>query len=156
MPLARQVRRSTLFAGLGLFFLMAMTGPPAGAAGKPNPEVTVTPNTGLVDGQMVVVSGTGFQEQLINLIECGGADLDAHPVIGPVCSDYAVTVRSDAEGNFEPVDFTVATIIVGTRYFHGNHLVAATHDCEPVDDCYIKAYSLTGGVRSATGSLSFA
>jgi Neocarzinostatin family len=152
VPLAR---RSALLAALVTLVLVAIAGAPA-QAGRPNPQITVIPNTGLVDGQIVSVSGSGFQEQQIAIIQCGGADLTHHPVIGPVCSNYAVTTQTDAAGNFGPVDFTVTTIIVGTRYVHGNHLVAATYDCAPADDCYLKAYSLTGGVRSATQDISFA
>lgn len=156
MHLARDVARwSTLLAGTVSVVVFGFAGAPANA-GRPNPQIVVTPNTGLVDGQVVSVSGSGYQEQAIAIIECGGADLNHRPVIGPVCSDYVVTVQSDADGNFPPVDFTVATTIVGTRYVHGNHLESATHDCAPVDDCYIKAYSLTRGVRSGEQGLSFA
>jgi hypothetical protein len=156
MLFARNVgKRFASLVGAGLLMLAVLSGAPAHAY-APGVLVTVTPNTGLVDGQTVSVSGSGYQAQLINVIECGGADLTQHPVIGPVCSDYAVTVQSDADGNFGPVDFTVAATIVGTRYVHGNHLESTTHDCAPVDDCYIKAYSLTKGVRLAQENVSFA
>jgi hypothetical protein len=156
MRFARNVaRRFTLLLGASFLVVAGFSGAPAYAF-APGTAITVTPNTGLVDGQTVSVSGSGYQQQQIAIIECGGADLNHHPTIGPVCSDYSVTVQADADGNFGPVDFTVATTIVGTRYVHGNHLEHTTHDCAPVDDCYIKAYALDRGVRLAQENLSFA
>ena len=128
------------------------------AASKPNPTINVSPSSGLTDGQPVQVSGQGWQEQAIEIAECGGADLAAHPSVGPVCTyfTHSVDVQSDADGNFSAVDFDVAATIVGTRYVHGNHPVTATYDCTAANDCYIRAYSLTKATQSATVPISFA
>jgi Neocarzinostatin family len=149
------ILRFSVLAALCASVLVVAMGGPSVAAGRPNPQITVTPSTGLVDGQLVSVSGSGFQEQAVAIIECGGGDPDQHPPVGPVCSDYAVVVSSDADGNFGPADFAVAAIIVGTRYEHGNHLVTATYDCLATNDCYLRAYGLTRGVRRADQGITF-
>jgi Neocarzinostatin family len=148
-------RRLALLTALCASAVVVAGSAPAIAAGRPTPQITVIPNTGLVDGQIVSVSGSGFQEQAIAIIECGGGDPSQHPPVGPVCSDYAVVVSSDTDGNFAPVDFSVAAIVVGTRYVHGNHLETATYDCLAANDCYLRAYALTRAFRSAAQGVTF-
>jgi hypothetical protein len=153
MPRTRSaIRRFVLLAAVGL--LMGGLTQTGAYGAEPNPQITVEPNTGLVAGQAVVVSGTGFQPyQKIQIIECGAA-VTTPPFIGATCSDYSVGLQTDADGSFAPVSFTVTTSITGSRWVKG-HYIPATHDCEPTADCYVHAYSTTRGLRSANGDLSF-
>lgn len=151
--------RSLLSMSVVLVLLAAVVVTTMAAAGKPNPVITVSPDGGLSDGEAVEVSGTGFQERQIHIAECGGADVTAHPVVGPVCTyfTYYVAVQSDADGNFAPVSFTVERTIRGTRYVNGVHdPEAASYDCLPLNDCFIKAYATTRGSRIATHPITFA
>lgn len=118
----------------------------AAHASPPSPTVTVTPNTGLSDGQTVQISGSGFRSNVdLIFIECG--PLDTQPFSGgrhsATCSDYAVTATTDASGSFS-VNFTVSTLVQGTTRVHGKN-VPGTYDCTPLNDCHIHVYSLTGG-----------
>ncbi len=150
--------RILLALGLVSMFLIAFGATASSAAGKPNPAVTVSPNTSLLDGQAVQVSGSGYQQQQIEIAECGGADLSAHPAVGPVCTyfTHSVTTQASADGSFGPTTFTVERVIVGTRYVNGNHPVSTTYDCSTANDCYIRAFSTTRGNRSATQTVNFA
>jgi hypothetical protein len=127
------------------------------AAGANNPAITVTPGTGLTDGQHVQVSGTGYQKQQhIIITECGGGDMNAKPIVRPVCSDYTVTVETDAQGAFAAQDFVVHTSYSGHRYSRGIHTEAATHTCTGAKDCYIYAYAKDRATRFAREYISFA
>lgn len=150
--------RLVLAIGIVSVFLLGFGASTSSATGKPSPGITVSPSTSLSNGQAVQVSGSGFQEQQIEIAECGGADLSAHPAVGPVCTyfTHSVTTQSDADGNFGPTAFTVEKVIVGTRYVNGNHPVSTTYDCSANNDCYIRAFNTTRGNRSATQVLSFA
>lgn len=150
----RRIRRFGFLAVVGLFMVVALTQTGAYGQGQPNPQITVVPDTGLVDGQTVAVSGTGFQpDQGIQMIECG-AEVTTPPFIGATCSSYSVGLQADGDGNFGPVNFTVTTSITGSRWVHG-HYVAAAHDCAPTADCYVHAYTTTRALRSANQGLSF-
>ena len=128
---------------------------PLYAQGQPSPQITVDPATGLADGQTVAVSGTGFQaDQDVALVECG-AEVTTPPFIGATCTYYTVSVRTDAEGNFGPVNFTVTTAITGARWAKG-HYIPASHTCAATEDCYVHAFSLSRGLRSANRHLGFA
>jgi Neocarzinostatin family len=152
--LRRTVRRPPLLAAVGLLVVGGLTQPGAQSAGRPNPQVTVDPDTALADGQTVVVTGTGFQpDQNIQIIECG-AEVTTPPFIGATCGDYLVGLKVDGDGNFGPVNFTVTTSITGSRWEKG-HYIPATHDCAPTADCYLHAYSTTRAARSANGHISF-
>jgi len=140
---------------LSITVVAGVSGDSLRAQGKPDPQVTVDPNTDLTDGGTVNVSGTGFQsDQDVGLIECG-AEVTTPPFIGATCSFYSVTVRTDADGNFGPVAFTVSTTVTGTRWSKG-HSIPSSHTCEPTGDCYVHAFSLSKGLRSANQHLGFA
>jgi len=155
MPRTRStIRRFAFLAVVGLLMVGGLTQTRAYGQGKPNPQLTVVPDTGLVDGQAVAVSGTGFQpDQNIQIVECG-AEVTTPPFIGATCGDYSVGMKTDADGNFGPVNFTVTTSITGSRWVKG-HYIPATHECEPTADCYVHAYATTRAARSANGDLSF-
>jgi Neocarzinostatin family len=125
-------------------------------AAPPKPAITVSPGTGLADGQTVKVAGTGYQKQEILIVECGGAKPGAHPPVGPVCSDYVVSVQADAQGAFPATDFVVHTTFTGTRYVKGTQPAPASHTCAASGDCYAYAYAKNKAVRNAKGPLSFA
>jgi hypothetical protein len=63
------------FAGIGVF---------AGTA-QAQPTITVDPNTQLTDGQLVTVTGTGIDPNLVGLVgvvQCGNADSNGTPLPG--------------------------------------------------------------------------
>ncbi len=75
---------------------------PAGATG--GPTITVTPDSGLVDGQMVTVTGEGFEPwELYEIFECRATAVDDE-----LCDGYnAYMFDSDGEGRISfafPVD----------------------------------------------------
>lgn len=152
MSVTRVVRSCMALAAVSLLVTLSAD---VSHADSPAPKLTVTPSIGLADGDVVQVSGTGYQQQEINVIECGGGDVNAHPAVGKVCTTYSVSVSSDAAGNFGPVSFRVASEIDGWQYRDGLHKVAATYDCTVTNDCLIKAYALTRGQRSATQPITF-
>jgi opacity protein-like surface antigen len=148
-----RARRFGVLAVVAVFTLgLAQSG--AHAQGAPSPQVTVVPDTALVDGQTVMVSGTGFQsDQGVQIVECG-AEMTEPPFIGATCSYYSVGTQTDADGNFGPVSFTVTTSITGSRWVKG-HYIPANHDCAPTGDCYVHVYSTSRGLRSANHGLAF-
>jgi hypothetical protein len=152
MSVTRVVRSSVALAAIGLLFTVSAN---ASHADSTDPQITVAPSSGLADGDMVQVSGTGFQQQDIKVIECGGGDVNAHPAVGKVCTTYSVTVSSDAAGNFGPVAFRVASEIDGSQYTDGHHKVPATYDCTVANDCLIRAYALTRANWSAEQQITF-
>ena len=117
-------------------------------------QIIVTPNTGLVDGQTVQVSGTEFQNnRQLRIVECGPTS-DARPPVYAICSIYSVDVTTDANGSFPPEDFTVSTTIVGQRIEHG-HNVPHTYDCLVANDCHIHVFAPAKGSASANEDISF-
>lgn len=65
--------RRLLFATI---VILGVASSPAGA-GAPPPTITVTPSSGLVDGQMVTVEGDGFAPNTIyEIFECAGDSVD--------------------------------------------------------------------------------
>lgn len=120
-------------------------------------SISVTPNTGLANGQTVQVSGSAFQKNLeLRIIECG----PTQPLppqggfVEAICTDYSVAVTTDANGNFSAQDFTVSTVIQGSRREHG-HSVPTTYDCLARNDCHIHVFAPIRGVASANQDLSF-
>lgn len=148
------IRRLAPVAIAGILMVVGVTQGQAYGMGRPNPQITVDPNTGLVDGQTVMVSGTGFlPDQQVNIVECGAPNTEP-PFIGATCTDYSVGVQIGPDGSFAPVGFTVATLIQGTKWVKG-HYVPATHDCLQTSDCYVHAYAITRAFISANQDLSF-
>lgn len=63
-------RRFVLAAGMALALLAGLAAPATGQEAAPTPTLTVTPSTGLVDGQHVAVQGTGWQPARPYFEEC--------------------------------------------------------------------------------------
>jgi len=64
------------FAGIGVF---------AGTGQAQSPTLTVNPQTGLIDGQSVTVTGTGVDAAafpVVAVVECGNADSNGTPLPG--------------------------------------------------------------------------
>jgi len=90
-------------------------GDPAGG-----PSAIVTPNTDLIDGDIVQVSGDGFKPaQGIAIVLCSpvisevlewGFVIDVEPA--PICTE-AVALNANADGTFAPADVIVGSTIVG-------------------------------------------
>jgi len=150
--------RSRRFAVLAVASLATLGLVQSGAygQGQPQPHIVVLPAAGLVNGQTVSVSGSGFQpNQGVALAQCG-AEMMEPPFIGAVCTynTYSVVVQADADGNFGPVNFTVTTFVSGVKWVKG-HYEPASHTCAPSGDCYVHAYSTTRAPRSANQHLAF-
>jgi len=129
----------------------------AGAPPYPWGVISVTPNTGLTDGQAVQVSGSEFQSNRdLRIEECG--PVHGLPPKGgfetAICSSYSVDVTTDDNGNFAAQNFTVSTTIVGSDWFHG-HNQPATHDCLPANDCHIHVFAPDKGTGSANEDITF-
>lgn len=136
-----------LAAAAATAVLTLVSGSPARADSPWSPNASVTPSNGLNDGQVVQVSGTGFQQQTVEIAECGGGTTDKfgpHPVCTYFTAPYAY-VDTDASGNFGPVAFPVAQSFNGTQYLpgNGNQATPAHYDCLPVNDCYIRVVTTT-------------
>lgn len=108
------------------------------------PAVTVTPATGVKDGDTVSVSGTGFpaSQPTVYALECGGTGGQADCDI----STLNASGSTDASGSFGPISIKVHTGAVGDK------------TCNAGDTCYIAAATSTtpDATNSATGSFTFA
>jgi hypothetical protein len=72
------------------------------------PKLTVTPHSGLTDGQTVTIRGTNFAVGSVTLHECkagastiGNTGVDAISRLLEVCSTVAAFLPTDQSGNFE-------------------------------------------------------
>lgn len=84
------------------------------AAAQGAPTVTVNPYTGLKDGQVVKVSGSGFPAgSRLVILQCGNADANGNPLPAGTseghCGTPPATATADVSGNVAPFDFTVKT-----------------------------------------------
>jgi hypothetical protein len=148
------IKHSAAVAVMGVLLASGIT---AAYAGQATPNVTVSPDAGLADGQVVQVAGTGFQaHQQVNVSECGGFDADGNH---PVCtySTYFVNAESDSSGSVATLTFTVKRSFNGTQYVQdAANPVPATYDCAPANDCVIRVVSTTKGFARADHPITFA
>jgi hypothetical protein len=130
-------RRGACLAALGALLLMRVF-LPQGAQAQEQPSITVTPNTGLVDGQTVTVTGEAFPPiapASAVVAQC------AEPVVltdvSSVVSrcDLSGQPSFDAEGNLVPTSFTVHEVFTSA----GGPLPggATTYDCTIRNDCSV-------------------
>jgi neocarzinostatin family protein len=152
------MKKHTLLVAAALaLFALAPLGAHAGQPAFPWGTITVTPSTGLADGQTVQVSGANFLKntQLL-IIECGPSQ-GIPPVGGfvqAICTSSAVSVKTGPDGSFVATSFTVSTVIHGTQSSHGQ-TVPATYDCSVANDCHIHVFAPVTGVAAANQDISF-
>jgi len=118
----------------------------AGLAGcATGPAVSVTPSTGLVDGQVVTANGSGYTaESSLGMIQCvAGADS-----IDDCDGLTATSFSADAQGRFrKPI--TVRRVIT--------HNVGQTTDCAAAPGtCVVASVYIHGFQGLATAKLTFA
>lgn len=127
----------TLMAAVG----MAAAGMAACTAG---PAVSVSPSTGLVDGQVVTARGSGYApNSSLGLIQCvAGADS-----IDDCDGSTATSFSADAQGGFNR-PFTVRRVI--------DHNVGQQTDCATAPGtCVVASVYIHGFQGLATAKLSF-
>jgi Neocarzinostatin family len=136
---------------------VAVASTPAGAADSH--AITVTPDSGLVDGQSVTVGGTGFVETpIINdwfAAECSGAILTDGVTLDNALKDCDVTtqpfvfVHADADGN-------LSTPLTVRKTFTTSSNIPVTCG-QGADQCAILVSQLTEGgiLRGAAAAISF-
>ncbi|MCT2593606.1 hypothetical protein LHJ74_27500 [Streptomyces sp. N2-109] len=96
------------------------------------PALTVTPSTGLTDGQTVAVAGSGY---------VAGTEVGVSQCVNDTtCADATVHTTADANGGFN-VSYDVQTTFTATDWNTGE---TVTVDCA-VDDCAIVAWEEVGG-----------
>ena len=109
------------------------------------PSITVTPSTGLVDGQTVTVSGAGFTVGTPTLLFLDGCANVASPVLGD-CSTSDLDISMMSTDNF------VATYTVSRFITTMNE---GSVDCSVPDACVVKAVAGYIGYQSATAPITF-
>ncbi len=147
-----------LIAGAAIsLFALAPLGAYGAEPAFPWGQITVTPSTGLADGQTVQVSGTDFLKNTeLRIIECGPSQgiPPTGGFVGAICTNYSVAVTTDADGSFAAQGFTVSAVIEGARWSHG-HNVPATYDCTVANDCHIHVFAAVTGTGAANQDISF-
>lgn len=109
----------------------------------PGPAVSVTPNTGLVDGQQVVVSGGGYSANAtVGVVQCPtGADS-----LDDCDSETAHTLSTDGNGHFTTTMSVLRTITDGHEQ---------QTDCSVADSCVVTSVYVHGFQSPATAPLQF-
>lgn len=107
--------------------------------GSAEPTITVTPDTGLVDHQVVTVEGSGFvPNRRVEIMQC-----PPRPVLD-TCEPSLGSARADEAGHF--------SVQVGVDVLSGD-IYQEGHDCRrPPGRCTIRTY---GGVASAKAPITF-
>ncbi|WP_326414916.1 enediyne antibiotic chromoprotein [Amycolatopsis sp. H20-H5] len=133
---------AALAAGAGLVLL---TVPSAGAAEAAAPAISVSPASGLSNGQAVTVTGTGFPAGAqVGASECSNG---TWPDVRCDSAD-GVSATADASGGFS-VTLTVRTA------FQGAGQPAGPVDCLSAPGCAVRAGDTTGAVVAAPVALAF-
>ena len=142
---------------VGLVVLAVVLGAvavPATAQAQEAPTLTVTPNTGLVDGQTVSLTGTGFVDiSSIAGLECppqfgGRTEFTINEVLSN-CGfvAFAGEITTDAAGNLSG-SATVQEVFTASG--------GATYDCTVRNDCVLLVAGLHGsGLAGATVPIRF-
>ncbi|WP_158883774.1 enediyne antibiotic chromoprotein [Amycolatopsis anabasis] len=117
-------------AGAGVVLLAAA---PASAA---TPEITVSPSTGLHDGQSVTVTGQGFAAgDQVGAMQCGPGDW---PAVSCDFADRSV-VTTDSAGGFSTT-VTVRAAFDGVSPVDGSP--AGKVDCTATPGCSLRSGSI--------------
>jgi hypothetical protein len=111
----------------------------------PAPAMTVAPNTGLIEGQAVLVTGTGFPPTVsLNLEQCVDRGVQTTP--GDCNVAKLLALKADAQGNVSS-PYTVTKGPFGTR------LVT----CNPAQQCVLTLFEAgSNAPASVTRPIQFA
>lgn len=150
------LRRVCLVVALTLGIGLVAGAAPAGAAGW---QVTVSPSTGLTDGQSVTVTGTGYTEHPLTqfvvdwtIVECNDAVLNSplDPVLVTTNCDITTTpfvyVHADAAGNVS------GSFPVRASFTTGNGTAV---DCSQTQCALIVAQITDAGFVGAAAPIAF-
>jgi hypothetical protein len=100
--------------GVGVAALLVVLVPHEARAEEP-PTVTVTPSTGLVNGQTVIVSGRRFDVGgITRILQCppeAGRQPDRHAAVTLCDLNNSVEVFPEAAGDVVPTPFTVHEVM---------------------------------------------
>jgi Neocarzinostatin family len=129
--------RGALALGAALLVVFTL-GAPAGAA-DPTPSAAVTPDTGLVDGQTVTVSITGFLPgEELNVSRCGNPapcvqQDDVHAGTDGAAVTTLTLVRSLTDGHVPPIDCaaTPGACVVNVSSLDGSRRVVVPLTFDP-------------------------
>jgi hypothetical protein len=111
----RSAFKGSLIGAVVAVIALVLIGPASAAA-----SVTVTPDSGLVDGQQVNVAGSGFNAgDTIVIHEC------IHVGTDPLACDYRKLATANSSGTFSSIKFTV-------------HPVVGGQTCVESDPCFIR------------------
>ncbi|MET7619086.1 enediyne antibiotic chromoprotein [Streptomyces sp. NPDC005408] len=106
-----------------------------------DPALSVTPSTGLSDGQSVTVTGSGFTAGTdVSITECSSPTL---------CSATTVTATVGADGTFS-APYAVSKTFEGHDWSSGT---TVTVDCAATQ-CLVSAWEQGAGTRTQTISFS--
>lgn len=142
-----------LVGAVTLIVALALLSGAASAKKKPKPKVFVSPNTGLVNEQPVMVSVSGFvPNTTVFIVQCtkhvrgksgtgGEAYCNVHNI---------VPVMTSSEGMIPPTEFKVLTGVIGSN--------GSTCGTGPKDSvCYVGVGDASGGPNSeGLGKIKFA
>ncbi len=98
----RRTLRACLTAAATVLLVTAM--PSVGAQAQEGPSVTVTPSTGLGDGQTVAVSGSEFGGlRLVVVVQCAGT-IGEHPDVDTAVlgCDFTTDIQAVTEAGTSP------------------------------------------------------
>lgn len=136
-----RISAGALLAGLSI----------VGAAYASQASLTVTPNTGLANIQIVSVSGSNFgPNSTIDIQECQG--LGGNPQKDVWCPGSQVQATSDSNGNWGPVDFTVHRTFTATNGAGSSQTIT----CGQTNECAVYANNRTGPLKYTWTNVSFA
>lgn len=104
------------------------------AVADPTPAITVTPSTGLVDGQVVAVDGTGWPPGQVGLYQCHNSVIPGSPTNEHPCEAPRVITGADVLGQFSE-SFTIRQYVIASN--DGNSL----WDCAVAPGCLVVAFN---------------
>jgi len=132
-------------ASVTILLLGSLIAGPGSASAAPSPKLTVTPSTGLNNGETVIIRGTGFKaKDVVFLVEClRKAQGSAQCRVVGIPPSATIT----AAGVLVPTKFVVTTGKVGSG-------VCGTKPTN-LSSCDLSAGNANGG-DSATAPITFA
>ena len=146
------LRLRVVLASVGAVLLATLLMPEGAGAQEEGPAITVTPSTGLEDGQLVTVRGTGFSDvAAIGALQCppqfaGRTTFTITEVLNGC--DFISTTSIDATGGNLSVTVPVQEVFTSG---------SASYDCTVRNDCLLLVAGLGGpiGLVGATAPIRF-